>query len=132
LREGQVVLADRFYPSSTLCHVCGYKLLELMLDVRRWTCPSCGAEHDRDLNATQNLAQWVTRKRTASSAGSDACGAETSMTGSAVGMPTAEVCQVLRVEAGTEDRLASRQTITFRRTVAHHHARHATDVTPVA
>ena len=65
---GQVVLADRFYPSSKLCHLCGHKLEELALDVRRWTCPSCGAEHDRDWNAAQNLAQLVT-KRTASSGG---------------------------------------------------------------
>ena len=34
-RGGQVVLADRFYPSSKRCHVCGYKLEELALDVRR-------------------------------------------------------------------------------------------------
>ncbi len=77
-RGGQVVVADRFYPSSKLCHLCGHKLEELALDVRRWTCPSCGAEHDRDLNAALNLEQLV-MKRTASSAGSDACGAEKSM-----------------------------------------------------
>lgn len=88
-RGGQVLLADRFYPSSKLCHVCGYKLEELALDVRRWTCPVCGADHDRDLNAAKNLEQLVT-KRTASSAGSDACGAEKSMTGH-------RACQVLRV-----------------------------------
>ena len=87
-RGGQVVLADRFYPSSKRCHVCGHKLEELALEVRRWTCPMCGAENDRDLNAAQNLEQLVT-KGTASSAGSDACGAEKSMTGSAVGKPTA-------------------------------------------
>ena len=100
-RGGQVVLADRFYPSSKLCHFCGYKLEELALDVRRWTCPSCGAEHDRDLNAAQNLEQLVTKKRTASSAGSDACGAEKSMTSHGAR-------QVLRVEAGTDVRLALR------------------------
>ena len=105
-RGGQVVLADRFYPSSKLCHVCCHKLEDLALDVRRWTCPGCGAEHDRDLNAAQNLEQLVTR-RTASSAGSDACGAEKSMTSPRLGLPTAGACQVLRVEAGTEDRLAS-------------------------
>lgn len=109
---GQVVQADRFYPTSKLCHVCGHKLEELALEVRRWTCPSCGAEHDRDLNAAQNLEQLVT-KRTASSggmyaAGSDACGAEKSMVGSAVGKSTAGARQVLRVEAGTDVRLAVR------------------------
>ena len=98
-RGGQVVFADRFYPSSKVCHLCGHKLEELALDVRRWTCPGCGAEHDRDLNAAQNLEQLVT-KRTASSAGSDACGAEKSMTGSAVGLPTAGLarCSALKQE----------------------------------
>ncbi len=98
---GQVVLADRFYPSSKLCHLCGHKLEELALDVRRWTCPACGADHDRDLNAAKNLEQLVTTKRTASSAGSDACGAEMSMAGHGAR-------QVLRVEAGTDVRLALR------------------------
>lgn len=76
------------------------KLEELALEVRRWTCPMCGAENDRDLNADQNLEQLVT-KRTASSAGSDACGAEKSMTSHGAR-------QVLRVEAGTDVRLALR------------------------
>ena len=100
-RGGQVMLADRFFPSSKLCHVCGHKLEKLALSVRRWTCPGCGTDHDRDLNAAQNLEQWVTKKRTASSAGSDACGAEKSMTSHGAR-------QVLRVEAGTDVRLALR------------------------
>ena len=51
----EIILADRFYPSSKICHVCGYKLEELNLKVRKWECPSCGTHHDRDLNAANNL-----------------------------------------------------------------------------
>jgi putative transposase len=46
---------DRFYPSSKLCSVCGCTLAALDLSVRNWTCPECGAEHDRDHNAAINI-----------------------------------------------------------------------------
>lgn len=46
---------DRFYPSSKTCSECGHKLESLDLGTREWTCPSCGAEHDRDLNAALNI-----------------------------------------------------------------------------
>ena len=48
-------LASRFYPSSKLCSSCGYKNQKLTLKDRYWTCESCGALHDRDKNAAQNL-----------------------------------------------------------------------------
>jgi len=54
-RGGQVVLANRWFPSSKLCSGCRYRLDELGLDVRRWTCPGCGTSHDRDVNAATNL-----------------------------------------------------------------------------
>lgn len=50
-----LVVADRFYPSSKLCSVCGYKHNMLQLSDREWTCPRCGTHHDRDINASQNL-----------------------------------------------------------------------------
>ena len=50
-----LVVAGRFYPSSKLCSVCGYKHDALKLSDREWTCPRCGALHDRDINAAQNL-----------------------------------------------------------------------------
>ena len=46
-----------FYPSSKTCSACGHKLKELSLATRSWTCPHCGAHHDRDLNASLNIKQ---------------------------------------------------------------------------
>jgi len=54
-RGGMVVVADRWYPSSKTCSDCGHKLDTLPLHVREWTCPECGARHDRDVNAAINL-----------------------------------------------------------------------------
>lgn len=52
----QLVVIDRFYPSSQLCSHCGYQN-SLMKDLKRrkWTCPNCGAQHDRDHNAAINI-----------------------------------------------------------------------------
>lgn len=54
-RGGQIVVADRWYPSSKTCSACGHKLGELALSVREWTCPACATIHDRDVNAAMNL-----------------------------------------------------------------------------
>ncbi|MFO1373944.1 MAG: RNA-guided endonuclease TnpB family protein [Agitococcus sp.] len=53
----RVVYADRFYPSSKLCSVCGFKHEGLTLKDREWDCPECGIHHDRDVNAALNLRQ---------------------------------------------------------------------------
>ena len=50
-----VIAVDRWFPSSKTCSKCSHKLDELRLDVRQWTCPKCGREHDRDINAAQNI-----------------------------------------------------------------------------
>ena len=49
------VQVDTWYPSSKTCSCCGHKLEELPLAVRVWTCPKCGARHDRDVNAAKNI-----------------------------------------------------------------------------
>ncbi len=51
----KVVKVDRFYPSSKTCSACQYVNERLSLRDRSWTCPSCGASHDRDLNASINI-----------------------------------------------------------------------------
>ena len=51
----EVVIADRYYPSSKLCNCCGYKKVDLKLKDRIFVCPNCGYIEDRDLNASLNL-----------------------------------------------------------------------------
>jgi len=50
-----IVEIGQWEPSSKTCHSCGYKLDELPLDVREWTCPRCNTKHDRDINAAKNI-----------------------------------------------------------------------------
>jgi putative transposase len=56
-----LVKIDRFYPSSKTCSNCGHKLDSLTLDVREWSCPCCGSNHNRDLNAAINILKkgWL-------------------------------------------------------------------------
>jgi putative transposase len=56
----QIVLADRWYPSSKLCSGCGARHAALALSERAWTCATCGAHHDRDVNAAINLQRLAT------------------------------------------------------------------------
>ncbi|MBE6875394.1 MAG: transposase [Ruminococcus sp.] len=48
-------LADRFYPSSKLCHQCGCIKSDLKLSDRIYLCSECGYTADRDFNASLNL-----------------------------------------------------------------------------
>lgn len=52
--EKEIVKINRFYPSSKLCNICGYKNVNLTLNDREWTC-ACGTVHDRDYNAALNI-----------------------------------------------------------------------------
>ncbi|OKI61279.1 RNA-guided endonuclease InsQ/TnpB family protein [Micromonospora sp. CB01531] len=51
----EVIPVDRWLPSSKTCSACGRINTTLALNVRTWTCPGCGVEHDRDINAAKNI-----------------------------------------------------------------------------
>ncbi|MEU6527384.1 RNA-guided endonuclease TnpB family protein [Streptomyces sp. NPDC046924] len=50
----ELVMVDRWFPSSKLCGACGTVREKLPLNVREWTC-GCGTVHDRDVNAARNI-----------------------------------------------------------------------------
>jgi putative transposase len=50
-----LVIADKWFASSKICHICGHKYKDLTLKDRKWVCPNCGAQIDRDENAAINL-----------------------------------------------------------------------------
>jgi putative transposase len=87
----QVLLADRFYPSTKRCSACG-AVREIGLQERQYHCPVCGLTRDRDLNAALNLEQLFVNQTTASSAESNACGEHVSW----------RLGTTMLVEAGTE------------------------------
>lgn len=43
------------YKTSQLCSSCGYDSGKKSLDIRKWSCPECHTEHDRDINASKNI-----------------------------------------------------------------------------
>lgn len=49
-----LLVVDRWFPSSKLCSACGALHEEMPLNVRNWVCV-CGAIHDRDVNAAKNI-----------------------------------------------------------------------------
>jgi putative transposase len=51
-----LIVADRFYPSSRTCHVCGH--VQDIGWAEHWACPGCGTGHQRDDNAAVNLARY--------------------------------------------------------------------------
>ena len=57
----ELVVAERFYPSSKTCSYCGCIKSDLKLNDRVYKCDSCGLEKDRDLNAAENLAYYFHR-----------------------------------------------------------------------
>lgn len=54
----EVILADRFYPSSKTCSCCGNYKKDLRLKDRIYICDECGLKIDRDINAAINLANY--------------------------------------------------------------------------
>ena len=55
-RQGKPLLeVDRFAPTTKVCSVCGAVNEALSPRARRWTCPVCGAKHQREANAAVNI-----------------------------------------------------------------------------
>lgn len=54
----QVIVANRWFPSSKLCRVCGVVNEMLSLADRVFMCPACGFTDDRDLHAAENLEAY--------------------------------------------------------------------------
>lgn len=51
----KLVQIDQWEATSKVCSSCGYKVNEMPLDIRKWSCPHCGTVHDRDVNAAKNI-----------------------------------------------------------------------------
>jgi putative transposase len=67
----ELVLANRFYPSSKLCSICGNKKEDLKLSDRIWNCSKCGNKLDRDLNAAINLSKYTVSSTGINASGED-------------------------------------------------------------
>lgn len=70
-RGKQVMVVGRFYPSSRICSACGAINGKLRSTDRTWMC-SCGARHDRDLNAAKNLLREGLKQLNAAAGYADA------------------------------------------------------------
>lgn len=51
----QFIQVDRYYPSSQICHICGYRDGKKSEDIRIWVCPHCNSNLDRDVNSAINI-----------------------------------------------------------------------------
>jgi putative transposase len=58
-----VVIADRWYPSSKTCVICGHVKKDLNLSERTYVCPVCGNVIDRDFQAALNLKYYGEAER---------------------------------------------------------------------
>lgn len=55
----ELVIADRWFPSSKTCSGCGAIQTDLTLTDRIYHCDACGLVIDRDVNAAVNLARYA-------------------------------------------------------------------------
>jgi len=97
LRGNQLVVADRWFPSSKRCSVCHVVKDNLSLSDREFVCEACGMRCDRDENAAMNLYTQALGINTVSYAGFEACGEVSS------GMVSNWIqCETSLSEAGTK------------------------------
>jgi len=68
-----LIVISRFAPSSKLCPECGQINKNLTLADREWIC-DCGAKHDRDLLASNNIKNFGIEKYRRDYGNSNACG----------------------------------------------------------
>ena len=55
-RQGkQLLMADRCFPSTRTCFLCGHTAEEISAKRPTWTCPCCGAVLNREANAARNI-----------------------------------------------------------------------------
>ena len=55
-RGKKIYQINRYFPSSQICSICGYKNQKIKdLSIRKWECPKCHSNHDRDYNASYNI-----------------------------------------------------------------------------
>jgi len=59
LYGSELVVVDRWFPSSKSCSNCGTIKETLTLNERVFHCDQCGFECDRDLNASINLEKAI-------------------------------------------------------------------------
>ena len=69
-----LVKIDQWFASSKTCSACGHKSDKMPLDIRKWACPGCHTEHDRDINAAINIRQQGILKLKAEGLSVSACG----------------------------------------------------------
>ncbi len=51
----EIIKVDKWFPSSQICSECGHKDGKKSLNIRKWNCPICHTQHDRDINASINI-----------------------------------------------------------------------------
>jgi putative transposase len=61
----ELIIANRWFPSSKTCSRCGTIKADLTLAERIYTCAACGLAVDRDVNAAINLATYTPPLRAA-------------------------------------------------------------------
>jgi len=76
----QLVVIDRWSPTSKTCSECGHIMQGWNLGIREWDCPNCHTHHDRDINAAKNiLSEGMKILDRAETARIEACGEQNSV-----------------------------------------------------